>query len=159
MPNAQGANDFLALSKRLKQVGEKEMRAELHNAMKRAARPLAQKVRAGSAERIGAHSGGIEKPYGKKPVNPAVRTGNQNAGVRLVMPKTDQRVDAEGRVAHPIFGRKGKAANKGKNYVAQTMPNVKGFFTEAASESSEEVAQEILNIIRDYTIRALKMGL
>ncbi len=152
------AADLLALSKRLKQVGETDLRKEFHAAVKAAAKPLARKVKAEAPKRIPSHRGGIGEHYGKKKVQPSVRTGATTAGVSLRMPKTDPRVDAQGRIFHPVFGRKVGLGGKKISQV-QTLPGVKGFFSEAANEAAPEVVDDILAVIRDYTIRALKMGL
>ncbi len=153
-----GAADLLALSKRLKQTGETELRKEFHKAVREAAKPLARKVKAEAPKRIPRHRGGIGEHYGKKKVEPSVRTGATTAGVSLRMPKTDPRVDAQGRIFHPVFGRRVGVGGKPIGQV-QIVPGVKGFFSEAAKEAAPEVVDGILAVIRDYTIRALKMGL
>lgn len=141
----KGADDFLKLSKKLKEAGEKGLRNELHKGMRNAAKPLARKVKDSAEEKIGPHRGGIGEHYAKKPVRPQVRTGAKTAGVRLVMPKTDPRVDSVGRVYHPVFGR--------KPGVVQVMPAVKGFFSESTREHAPEVVDDLRRVLRDFTER------
>lgn len=143
--SVKGAEDFLALSKRLKAAGESGLRKELHKEMRNAAKPLARNVKESAADRIGPHSGGIGKHYAGKTVRPQVRTGAKTAGVRLVMPKTDPRVDSQGRVFHPVFGR--------RPGVVQMMPAVKGFFSEAATEESKQVREDLRQVLKAWTER------
>lgn len=146
----QGANDFLALSKRLKQVGEGEMRKELHKAMRDAAKPLIPKVRQAAMKDLPS-AGGLNRRIAKKPLRAQQRTGARTAGVRIVGTKVDPRIN-EGRVWHPVFGDRKPGA-------IQPVPAAKGYFTDTLAEAGPEVRDEILAVIRDYTIRALRMGL
>lgn len=141
----KGADDLLKLSKRLKAAGQTELRKELHKEMRKAAKPLVKKVKDGAAERIGEHGGGIEDHYAKKPVRAQVRTGAKTSGVRVVMPKTDPRVDSQGRVYHPVYGR--------RPGVVQTVPGVKGFFSESLKEGSGEVREELRRTLAAFTER------
>nr|MDP9471139.1 hypothetical protein [Chloroflexota bacterium] len=79
------------------------------------------------------------------------RTGAKTAGVRIVGSKVDPRIN-EGRIFHPVFGRPGSG-------VVQQVPKARGYFDETLSREGPAVRDEILEVIRDYTIRALRMGL
>lgn len=148
--SVRGADDLLALSRRLKQLGETEMRKELHKAMRDAAKPLIPKVKDAARTRLPT-SGGMNEHYARKPYRAQTRSGAKTAGVRIGTPKTDPRVDAAGRVAHPVFGRPGST-------VVQNVPAARGFFSETLEREGPQVRDEILEVIRDYTIRALRMS-
>lgn len=152
----KGTNDFVKLSKALKQAGDKTLRNELHKTVREVAKPLIPKVRQ-AARNVGG-SGGIGEHYGKKPYRAQTRTGQKSAGVRIVGPKTDPRVDAQGRVAHPVFGRKGKAANGGKNTVVQSVPAIKGFFSETLEGSGPEVRAAFVRALDDFTDRIVQQA-
>lgn len=147
--SARGAEDFLALSKRLKAVGEKELRKELHRAMGQAAKPLIPKVKE-AARRNLPKAGGLNERIARKPLRVQTRTGATTAGVRIVGTKVDPRIN-QGRVAHPVFGRPGST-------VVQYVPEAVGYFDETIAADGPAVRDEVLEVIRDYTIRALRMG-
>ncbi len=148
--SVRGADDFLALSRRLKAVGETELRKELHRAMGAAAKPLIPKVK-DAARRNLPRQGGLNERIAKKPLRAQTRTGAKTAGVRIVGTKVDPRIN-EGRIFHPVFGRPGSG-------VVQQVPRARGYFDETLSREGPAVRDDILKVIRDYTIRALKMGL
>jgi hypothetical protein len=146
----RGADDFLALSKRLKAVGETGLRKELHKAMGSAARPLIPKVQE-AARRNLPKRGGLNERIARKPYRAQTRTGMQTAGVRITGSKVDPRINNEGRVYHPVFGR-----TPGE---IQPVPQAKGYFDETLAAEGPKVRDDILDVVRDYTIRALRMGL
>lgn len=145
-----GADDLLALSKKLKAMGQTELRKELHKAVRDAAKPLIPKVKEAARAKL-PRSGGMNEHYARKRYRAQTRTGVQTAGVRIVAPKTDPRVDEQGRVAHPVFGRRDIPKE------IQTVPGAKGFFSETLRQEGPEVRDEVLEVIRDYTIRTLRM--
>ncbi len=148
--SVHGADDFLALSKRLKAVGEAELRKELHKAVGAAAKPLIPKVKNAARENL-PRQGGLNERIAKKPLRAQTRTGAKTAGVRIVGSKVDPRIN-QGRIFHPVFGRPGSG-------VVQQVPKARGYFDETLSREGPAVRDEILAVIRDYTIRALRMGL
>jgi hypothetical protein len=152
--SVKGTSDFVKLSKALKEAGEKGLRKELHKTVQSAAKPLIPKIRAAAREVPG--SGGIGAHYGKKSYRAQTRTGQKSAGVRIVGPKTDPRVDAQGRVAHPVFGRKGKAANGGKNTVVQKVPAIQGFFSETLEGSAPQIRADFVQAFNDFTDRIVR---
>lgn len=98
-----GAEDFLALSKRLKAEGRTELRKELNKSLRVGAKPLIGKTR--QAFRSGLpQTGGLANAMARRPMRVKVATGTQ-PGVSIVAAKTDKRLD-EGRIAHPVFGHR-----------------------------------------------------
>jgi hypothetical protein len=153
----RGAEAFLALSRRLKEAGQTELRKELHKAVAATAKPLVPKVKkAGEAK--APTRGGMARHMGKKQYRAQTRTGEQTAGVRIVGTKVDPRIDATGRVAHPVFGRKGKAKNGGKNTVVQEIPGLAGYFSETLEQSGPEVRDVMVDVLNDFVRRMANEG-
>jgi hypothetical protein len=150
----KGTADFVKLSKVLKEAGNKTLRNELHKMVREPAKVVIPKIR--EAARGVPGKGGIGAHYGKKPLRTQTRTGEKTAGVRVVMPKTDPRVDQEGRVAHPVFGRVGKAKNKGKNVVVQKVPAIKGFFSDTLQADAPQIRDGFLRALDDFTDRIVR---
>lgn len=147
--SVRGADDFLAVSKRLKQLGETGLRKELHRAMGQAAKPLIPKVKE-AARRDLPKAGGLNERIARKPYRAQTRTGAKTAGVRIVGTKVDPRIN-QGRIAHPVFGRPSST-------VVQQVPEARGYFDETLAKEGPAVRDELLAVIRDYTIRTLRMG-
>lgn len=100
-----GAERFLALSKALKAAGQTELRKDLNKSMKDAVKPLIPKAR-DAAGRMLPQKGGLAKKVSKTPIRPQVRTGQDTAGVRLVVGKRRGSAAAStnrGTVSHPVF--------------------------------------------------------
>ena len=128
---AKGAEDFLRASKALKAAGEQELRKELNKALRDAAKPLIADTRA-EAERILPKRGGLAKRVAKTPQRVQVRTGQDTAGVRIVVGKSNSgaRAANEGTVRHPVFGDRDK-------FVEQRVPP--GWFTRPLEEGAPTV--------------------
>jgi hypothetical protein len=136
-----GANDFLALSKRLKAAGEKELRNELNKVMRSAAKPLIPKVREAARASLPKH-GGLNERIAKKPFRAQTRTGAATAGVRIVGTKVDPRINDEGRVFHPVFGH--------KPGVVQNVPDAKGYFDETLSKEGPGITRDVVSALNDF---------
>lgn len=147
----RGADAFLAVSKRLKAAGETELRKELHKAMRDAAKPLIPKIREAARADL-PQAGGLNERIAKKPYRSQVRTGAKTAGVRITGTKVDPRIN-QGRVAHPVFGRKGKAKNGGKNVVVQQVPEAEGYFDETIREQAPEIRAELVDTMAEFLNR------
>ena len=147
--STKGAEDLLAVSKRLKEAGQTGVRKELNRGLQQAAKPLIPKVRA-AAEKLPSR-GGMNTHYARKRYRAQVRTGQRTAGVRIVAPKTDPRVDGEGRVAHPVFGRP-------QSTVVQQVPEAKGFFSETLAGEGQAIQADLRAVLNDFTTRIAKGG-
>jgi hypothetical protein len=148
--NAQsikGANDFLALSKRLKAAGEKGLRNELNKVMRDAAKPLIPKVREAARTSLPKH-GGLNERIAKKPLRAQTRTGARTAGVRIVGSKVDPRINNEGRVYHPVFGN--------KPGVVQQVPAAKGYFDETLANEGPGIRGEVLGAFGGFVERLVR---
>ena len=142
----KGANDFLALSKALKDAGEKGLRNELNKAMRNAAKPLIPKVRDAARESLPKH-GGLNERIAKKPYRVQVRTGALTAGVRVVGTKVDPRINT-GRVYHPVFGH--------KPGVVQNVPDAKGYFDDTIRKQTSEIRGQVVQALSDFADRIVR---
>lgn len=101
-----GADNFLLLSKALKNAGRTEMRKHLHSGIKKAARPLIKIARAEAKERL-PQRGGLAEQVSKEPMRTQVRTG-RDPGVRVVVGKRRGAAQStnRGEIRHPVFGNR-----------------------------------------------------
>lgn len=128
----RGGDDFLRLSKALKAAGRTEMRKELNKRIKQAAKPAIKSVK--DAARAGLpQSGGAGAFFARKSATVVVRTG-ADPGVRVRFAKADQRLDTEGRLSHPVFGRPGSRA------VTRIRP---GILSEGFQASAPDVRKDV----------------
>lgn len=142
-----GAEDFLALSVRLKQAGEVELRKELNKGIRSAAKPLISKTRA--AFRSGLpQRGGLAAEIGRRSMRVKVSTNRLTPGVSIVATKTDPRID-EGRIAHPTFGRK-------PIVVQRIRP---GLFSKTLEAEAPTVRDEVVASIDRMARRVTKEGI
>lgn len=147
-----GARAFYELSKRLKEVGgtgKGSLRNEMQKALKRAAKPLPKAVKAAAREQF-PQAGGLNERIAKRTPTVSTRTGAKTAGVRIQDKKTDPRMSAQGRIPHPVFGRRGKPKNGGKNFVIQVAPKVQGYFGETLADQAPEVREAIVDVMAEY---------
>ena len=144
----KGADNFLKLSKALKEAGKTGLRKELHRAVSQAAKPLVPKVRESARDRL-PKGGGLNERIARKPYRAQTRTGATTAGVRIVGTKVDPRINAQGRVAHPVFGRSGST-------VVQTVPGAKGYFDEPLRGSAPQVRADVVSVLEQFADRIVK---
>jgi hypothetical protein len=149
----QGAEDFLALSKALKAAGKAGLRKELHKAVAAAAKPLLPKVKEAARTSL-PRAGGLNQRIARKPIRVQARTGEKTAGVRIVGSKVDPRIN-QGRVGHPIFGRKGKPKNGGKNWAVQNVPGAVGYFDKTIEEGAPGVQGSVAQVLEDFAARII----
>jgi hypothetical protein len=149
--SAQGSEDLLKLSKKLKAAGQKELRKEFHKAMRDAAKPVIPKIRKAARDDLPS-AGGLNQRIARKPLRSQVRTGAKTAGVRIAGSKVDPRIN-QGRVWHPIFGRKGKPKNGGRNSVVQRIPSADGYFDDTIREEASEIRAALRSALDDWTQR------
>jgi hypothetical protein len=144
----RGTNDFLALSKALKRAGETQLRKELHKAVQSAAKPLIPKMREAARANLPKH-GGLNERIAKKPYRVQARTGANTAGVRIVGTKVDPRINNQGRIAHPVFGRPGST-------VVQIVPEARGYFDETLSKGAAPTREAVVKAMSDFADRIIR---
>ncbi len=155
--SARGADDFYRLSKALKAAGETGLRKDLHKAVRDAAKPLIPKVREAARRELPTR-GGLNERLARKPYRAQARTGIKTAGVRITGSKVDPRINDAGRIGHPVFGRKGKAKNGGKNFVVQNFPEAKGYFDETLTREGPAVREAVVRTLADFTDRIVNQA-
>lgn len=143
-------DDFYRAAKAMKDAGRKDLRKELNRRMRVAAKPLIPKTRAAAKEKLPTE-GGLAARIAKDPQRVAVRTGKKTAGVQLVVGKrgSGARQADEGRVRHPVFGR--------KVWVGQDVEP--GWFSGTLQDEADSVLPAIAEALDDVSkgiIRAVK---
>lgn len=132
-----GADEFLRLSRALKDAGRTDLRKELNTGIRRAARPLVAKTRAEARRRL-PQKGGLAEKVAKAPQRVQVRTGARTAGVRIVVGGGSHgaRATNRGVVRHPVFGNRDV-------WVTQDVPAATGWFDEPIRASAPEIRRDI----------------
>lgn len=163
-----GAQAFYELSKRLKQAGgtgKGSIRNEMHAAVKRAAKPLPKAMKQAARDKL-PKRGGLNERIAKRTPKVVTRTGVTTAGLRIQDNKTDPRINAEGRLWHPIFGRKGPNEKpsaqypKGKkNSTVTKVPGAEGYFDDTARAEAEQVRDDVVAVLEDYARRLVEGNL
>lgn len=150
-----GARAFYELSKRLKEVGgtgKGSLRNEMNRALRQAAKPLPKAVKAAAREEL-PKSGGLNERIAKRTPSVVTRTGVKTAGIRVQDKKTDPRMSTRGRIPHPVFGRRGKPKNGGKNFVVQVFPKAMGYFDETLRDSAPQVRGDVVEVLEGFAKR------
>ena len=141
--SVRGAEDFLALSKRLKATGQGELRKELNKGLRQAAKPLIPRVRAAFRSDLPAR-GGLGAFMARKPARVAVKTG-RDPGVSVVVSKVDPRLD-QGRLSHPVFGRRPTVVQRVKA----------GTFSDTLQGEGPAIRDDLLAVLEDVADRAVR---
>lgn len=144
---ADGADALLALSKRLKAAGQTELRKEFTKAIQSAAKPLVPKVKDAARGSLPTR-GGLNERVARKPFRAQVRTGATTAGVRITASKVDPRID-EGRVYHPVFGRK-------PGVVQRVAP---GYFSGTLNREAPSILPDVVDVLAKWAERIIKEGI
>lgn len=140
-----GADELLRVSKALKAAGQTGLRKELHKGIRDAAKPLIPAVRQSARRNLPKH-GGLNERLARKPYRAQLRTGAQTAGVRIVGTKVDPRINEQGRIQHPVFGRRNST-------VVQIDPQAKGYFDEPLTDSAPQIRADIQRVLVDFAER------
>ena len=136
---SDGARQLRLLARDLDRAG-KELRMELPKALKRAAAPMVEAIRADARERL-PHRGGLAEYVAKATISVQVRTGANNASARLVGRRKQTRAGGQvdlpainrGRLRHPTYGH--------GPWVTQTVPA--GFWDDGVTHAQGAVDREL----------------
>lgn len=145
-----GADQFLKMSKALKEAGRTGMRRELHTGIRKAARPLVKKTRDEAKRRL-PKRGGLAAQVAKEPQRVQVRTGTKTAGVRIVVGKKQggARAANRGVIRHPVFGNR-------EVWVDQKVPA--RWFDDPIEASAPEIRREIERSLNDMLAKIAREG-
>lgn len=146
----RGADEFLKLSKALKQAGKTELRKQLNKGMKDAAKPLIPLTRQAARDRL-PRRGGLAAQVARTPQRVQVRTGAATAGVRLVVGKTGSgaRGADQGVIRHPTFGHRDR-------WVSQKVDA--GWFTETILHNKHRVLPEVKKAMERVVAEVVRRG-
>lgn len=141
-----GADQFLRLSKALKNAGRLDTRKELHRGIQRAAKPLIPKVRNEARRRL-PQRGGLADQVAREPMRIQVRTG-KDPGVRIAVGKRrgGARSANKGVIRHPIFGR--------DEWVEQQVEG--GWFDEPIQAEAPAIRRDLERSIRDVVDKIVR---
>ena len=143
-----GARVLYEISARLKRAGRGDLRKRFHKDMKDAAKPLLPAVRRSASTRF-PRRGGLNTHMARGArYRAVVKTGVTTAGVSIRANRTDPRVDARGRVSHPVPQRGGEAVrdDKGRRVMAvQYFPEAVGFFRDPIEAGAVGVRRALID--------------
>lgn len=141
-----GAEDFLRLSKALKEAGRGELRKELHKTMRAAAKPLIKDARDAALAEI-PHRGGLAQRISKQTFTAQVRTGVDTAGLRITRPGkfvTSKLLNERGAFRHPVFADAENETRRQWHWVPQQAPSALGWFDRAMTANAPKIQPDIL---------------
>ena len=134
----EGAEQLAALAKRLKQVGDKELRRELMRGIQRSTKPLRPAVQASARSRL-PQRGGLAAEVGAARVRTRTRTAGEHVGVRVEVSSPrgdiDMRAIDRGRLRHPVFGHRDR-------WVTQRIDA--GVISDPLEDQAPQVRREVL---------------
>ena len=143
-----GADDFLRLSKALKDVGDKEMRKALHKGLRDAVKPVmpdAEKRLADSLPYLNrgkAVSQVVQVKTGRDPgITVGVRYGSKRAS-------NAQLANSKGVFRHPVFAD-GDKTRKEWRWVNQPVPDAEGWFDKTYQNAAPELRRGLERVLED----------
>lgn len=143
----RGAEEFGTLSRRLKAVGDRELRKELYRGLNRAAKPAKAKVKPNVAAEMPKKGGAATFITTDLKVTQSNRGAGRNPGITIWSKSPhDIRKINKGQLRHPVFGNR-------KKWATQSVPA--GSFTDPIKEAAPEMRVEMERTIRDV---AAKLG-
>lgn len=141
----RGADEFLRLSKALKEAGRADLRKGLHKAMRDEAKPLVADAKEAALTDL-PQSGGLAEHVARiAGFRAQVRTGDSTAGVRITAGKkgySPRSLNNEGTVRHPVYGNT-------SNWVEQPVSSAQGWFERAMQKRAPVVAERLEQVIED----------
>jgi hypothetical protein len=145
----EGADAFLALSRRLKEV-DKDLRKSLHKRLRESAKTLTPKTRQAARSQLPSR-GGFAALVARTPQRVQVRTGAKTAGVRIVIGKkgSGARAADSGTIRHPVFGDRSR-------FVSQQVEP--GWFSQTAQDNAPEVREDVVKVLRDVAEELARRG-
>jgi hypothetical protein len=144
----RGSEQLLRVSRALKDAGETGLRKQFHKTIGAAAKSAIPAIRQSARDKA-PRKGGLNERLAKNPYRTQVRTGVTTAGVRIVGTKVDPRINSQGRIQHPVFGR---------GTVVQFDPKLKGYFDEPLEKLGPQVQKDVVNAMTEFTRAVLRSG-
>ncbi|WP_182379821.1 hypothetical protein [Nocardioides sp. WS12] len=136
----QGAQQLEAVAKRLKAAGRGDLRKELLQQVRAAAKPTVTDIKRNAATDL-PQRGGLAQAVAKSRIGTRTRMSGKRVGVRIEAKNgmDIKRLD-QGRLRHPVFGNR-------KAWVEQTVKP--GWFSEPIKRRLPEVRDGVLKAMND----------
>lgn len=150
----RGVDDFLRLSKALKQAGDKELRKALHKGMQQATKPLqtkaARELSAALPGPLKARGAAVKQvakvKTGRDPgVTVGVQYGRRGRGLGA---SNARMVNRTGQVRHPVFGNRERWAN--------TRVGGQGWFDRTYERGASEIRGELEQVMEDVAEQVVR---
>ena len=135
-----GADQLISLSRRLRAAGDKELKKELRTALRDATKPMKAAIKKNARDNM-PHRGGLNDYLARSRITTQVKQSGQNPGIRISNKQHDTRLDTQGRLRHPTFGRRGPGDWKEQKVES-------GWFTKPAAREARQARVEILLAIK-----------
>lgn len=147
----RGVDQFAALSKRLKEVADKDLGREFSRGISAATRPVIRGLRQAALDTLPSR-GGLAERVSKTKIRAQRRNSSRSAGVRIVArdPYYIDRLD-QGRLRHPVFADADKE-RKSWRWVNQRVKP--GWWTRPA-----ELAAESTRVRLEHAMKAIQAKL
>ncbi len=134
--SVRGADQLVALSKRLRAVGDTGLKKETRTALRNATTPMKAAIKRHALDTMPRH-GGLNRVVARSRITTQVRGSGRNPGVRIASKSLDPRLDRSGRLWHPVSGHRDRKLPQPQ----QVHP---GWFTDPAARSATSARVEIL---------------
>lgn len=155
----RGADDFLKLSRALKNAGHADLRKELHKGLREGAKPLVRVARQGAAEAF-PKGGGLAAVEAKRPFRVQVLTG-RDAGVQInargkyVNLKL---LNEHGYIRHPVFADAKTKTRRQWRWVSQNIPSGLGWFDKKIRANAYRVMPDLERVVEDMAERIVRQA-
>lgn len=147
----EGADQFFALAKRLKEAGDKDLRRELYRGINRAVKPVAAAVRASALTTLPGQGGYNVTIATDIKIKVRRRTGASTVGIKMLGAATTRSGKArelvkldKGKLRKPLFGMR-------RYWYPQTV--TPGFWTNPTMASESQARTELLIVMKNVADR------
>ena len=159
--SVKGAEDFVTLSKNLKQA-DPNLRKALLRKIREAGKPVAQDMKAGLLAQM-PNRNGLNSEAARSPIGIRTRTAGRQAGIRLqasgskrgLVAATLRSLDESGTWRHPVFAD-AAIARREWTWRDQTVTAVKGWFTETAEDAKPDIQAKVLDAMAETAAQIVK---
>lgn len=133
----EGADQFFALARRLKEAGDKDLQREMYRGMNRAVKPLRERVKQSAVDTLPRKGGLGALVASKTKIRVQRRTGVRSVGIKLLATWDGHDVKAldAGRLRKPLFHNR-------RHWYSQTI--TPGFWTSPTGSSGPATQAQLL---------------
>lgn len=133
-----GATDLERLARRLKELGDNDLRKEMLRGIRNGTKPLIAAAKDSARDSL-PREGGLNEVIARSKFGTRTRTSGRTPGVRVVGTSGHniQAMD-EGRLRHPVYG------NRDVWVTQQITP---GWFTKPMEDGADDVRRELVNVL------------